>query len=860
MSLPTTALRASSPWRKSRTGFVRRALVATVVVVAAGCASSASFRNGKQAERERNYDRAVIEYTRALQDRPHDRDAQLGLDRAKLRAAQTHYADGRRLAGLSRWEDALAEYQIAYDLNPTAGDIERELRETRNRVRMKLAAREEGQTELEALIDRTRDAAPPGLDIPRGIALPDSVVFREASARAVFSSLGQFGDVNVVFDPAFRDALISIDLRDTTFDTAVASVAASTRNFFRVTAPRTVTIIPDTPAKRREYEEEIVRTFYLSNADVAETIDLLRLVIDLRRLAPVTATNSISIKDTPERIEAAARLLKAIDKARAEVIIEVQLLEADRQTLREYGLQFATPGSPGINSELGIINDGLTLDDVWRLSGADVFVANLPSLFVRLLESHSNTRILANPHLRTSDGVTAEARFGERVPVPVTTFTPIAAGGISQQPITSFNYENIGVNIEITPRIHHNDEVSLSLGVEISNISGTGFGDLPQFGNRAITTTIRLRDGETNILAGLIRDDERETLEGIPGLSSVPVLGRLFGRNKTETQETDIVLTLTPHIIRVLDLDETDLLPFRVGPGRRLVRGGRSRPAATATPGAAAAAAPRAGAGHATRHPGAGDPADPAWSLVHLDPRPERTQAFHEVGVPALDRFKRADPALSIRRERRGDEGHPRSQVARVEMASFQSARAIDDHAVGIAQEEVRAHPAELFEREQSQLVHPVVYQRPALGLRREHAHEAHHVAREPRPRRRGNLPDAPRRRRGNAQPRVIHPTVERHPLQHRRDRLQVSAARPAHLDHAAGDRGDDSPAPGLDVVPLEPVRHPGERRATSHSNRGGPGALDVDPHAPQAGAQLDHVRLGSGVADLGHTIRGGRR
>ena len=238
---------------------------------------------------QRDYDLAVVEYTRALQEDPGDRDAQLALDRAKMRAAEAHYAEGRRLSRLSQWEAALAEYQIAHDLNPTVGDVARELRDTRHKVRTKLAARKEGQTELEALIDRTRDAAPPGLDLPRGIALPDSVVFRESSARDVFSALGQFGGVNVIFDPAFRDSIVSIDLRATTFDTAVASLAASTQNFFRVTAPHTVTIIPDTPAKRREYEEEIVRTFYLSNANVAETIDLLRLVIDLRRLAPVTA-------------------------------------------------------------------------------------------------------------------------------------------------------------------------------------------------------------------------------------------------------------------------------------------------------------------------------------------------------------------------------------------------------------------------------------------------------------------------------------------------------------------------------------------------------------------------------------------
>ena len=539
-------------------------LACAAVVSLSGCVTSTAFRAGQAAEQLRNYDAAVVEYTRAVRAKPEDRKAQQALQRAKIRAAQTHYAEGRHLASLGRYEEALAAYQVAYELNPTFSDAERELRETRLKVQTKLAAREKGSTDLETLINRTSAAPPPGLDLPKDIRLPNSVVFRNARARDVFSSLGQFANINIIFDTTFRDSIISIDLRGSTFDAALAAVTRSTRNFFRVTAENSVTIIPDTPVKRREYEEEIIRTFYLSNADITETIDLLRLVIDLRRLAPITATNAISIKDTPERIEAAAKLINAIDKARAEVVIEVQLLEVDRVTLREYGLQFASLGSTGIESSLDINDSGLTLDDLKGLSRSDVFVASLPSLFFRLLEKNSKTRILANPHLRTSDGVTAEARFGERVPVPVTTFTPFATGGVSQQPITSFNYENIGVNIDITPRIHHNDEVSLSLGVEISSISGTGFGDLPKFGNRSINTTIRLYDGETNILAGLIRDDERETLEGLPGLNKIPVVGRLFGRNRTETQETDIVLTLTPHIIRVLQLDEEDLLPFRV--------------------------------------------------------------------------------------------------------------------------------------------------------------------------------------------------------------------------------------------------------------------------------------------------------
>lgn len=530
-----------------------------------GCASSALFRAAQQAERQQNYDQAIADYTRAIQENPSDRDSQLALERVKLRSAETHFTEGRRLLRLMQWEDALAEFTLAYELNPTNGDVERELRATQQIVYAELTELTERQTALEVLIDKTRYVPPPDVGLLQNINLPDSVVFRDASVRSVLSALGQLGNVNVIFDPGFRDSTISVDLRNNSFVEALTSVTGSTQNFFRATAPRTITVVPDTPIKRREYEEEVVRTFYLSNADISETIDLLRLVIDLRRIAPVTATNAISIKDTPERINAAAKLLKAIDKARAEVVIEVQLLEADRQIVRDYGLPFSSPGSIGIESSIGLAESaGRTLEAIASLTGSGLFIANLPSLFVRMLESHSNTRILANPQLRTSDGVTAEARFGERVPVPVTTFTPIAAGGISQQPITSFNYENIGVNIEITPRIHHNDEVSLTLRIEISNISGTGYGDLPQFGSREITTTIRLMDGETSILAGLIRDNEREVIEGIPGLSSVPIIGRLFGRNKTETQETDIVLTLTPHVIRGLDLNEEDLLPFRI--------------------------------------------------------------------------------------------------------------------------------------------------------------------------------------------------------------------------------------------------------------------------------------------------------
>jgi general secretion pathway protein D len=538
-------------------------------LTAAGCAAATASRHARAAEQQQDYDRAVVEYTKAVRLHPDDPDARLGLERAKLRAGQDHFQRGRRLAATGKYDQALVEYELAAEMNPTSGDIEDELRATRNKLRAKIAVAREGKTELQTLIERARDLPPPGLDLPPNVKMPASLTFRDASSRDVFTTIARFGDISLIFDPAFRENAITVDLRNATLEDALNTVAGATRTFFRVAAAKTVVVIPDTPAKRREYEEEVVRTFYLSNADLKETMDLLRMVLDARRVSPTTGTNAITVKDTPERIAAVGRVLSAIDKARPEVIIDVELLEVDRTRLLEYGLQIASPTSgsapTGINGSAAINPNPITLKALRNLSQSDVILANFPALYYRLLKTDANTRTLANPQLRTSEGMPATARFGERVPVPVTTFAPIATGGTPQQPITSFQYENIGVNLDLTPRTHHDDDITLNLKVAVTSISGSGFGGLPTFGNREITTVIRLRDGETNMLAGLIRDDERHSLEGIPGLSDIPVVGRLFAHTTKTTDQTDIILTLTPHIIRVLDLTEADLRPFRVG-------------------------------------------------------------------------------------------------------------------------------------------------------------------------------------------------------------------------------------------------------------------------------------------------------
>ena len=312
-------------------------------------------------------------------------------------------------------------------------------------------------------------------------------------------------------------------------------------------------VVPDTATKRREFEQQVVKTLFLSNADLKETIDLLRVVLGARRVAPLPGTNALTINDTPDRVAAAERIVAIVDKRRAEIVVDVQILEVSRNKLKEYGI-YLTSGLDASGHRGDRLRDlprpHATNPSDGPYDRDNLVVTSLPGAVVRLLETDTSTRLLANPQLRVSEGETAQARFGDQVPVPVTTFTAIASGGIAQQPITSFEYKNVGVNIDITPRAHHDDEVSLLLKLEISAVGAAGYQGLPTFNSRTVNSTIRLRDGETNMLAGLILDNERRGLTGLPGVASIPFIGRLFAKNKDEAQQTDIVMTLTPHVIR----------------------------------------------------------------------------------------------------------------------------------------------------------------------------------------------------------------------------------------------------------------------------------------------------------------------
>jgi general secretion pathway protein D len=560
----------------------RFALVVAAATVAA-CASSGAYHAGRRAEAREDYNRAVLEFARAVKKDPNNLTYRKSLERARLRASEAHAIEARRLAARGLLKEALDEMRLAADLRPDSSALAEELHA--------LEARR-GQADTGAAIaaikERARESLLPGLDLDEAARAPISLRFPNASLKDTYMALGKAVGVNFVFDPQFQDTTIeNFEVHDVPFEQALKALATYGRTFHVVADSKVITVVPDTASKRREYEQQVVKTLFVSNADLREVIDVLRIVLGSRRIAPMPTQNAITINDTPDKVMAAERIVDILDKKRAEVVVEVELLEVNRSRLDDYGIELTTNAKdgggitglifpspvklPSIPKEgqgaISGVTPPITLKDNPYEPG-NLLVSNLPGVIYRLLKTDSSTRLLANPRLRTSEGQTAQARFGDKIPVPITTFTPIATGGINQQPFTSFDYKDVGVNIDITPRVHHDGEVSLGLKLDISSLATSiglaGVQGVPTFNSRTVTSQIRLKDGETSVLAGLISDNERKSLSGIPGLASLPVVGQLFARNKREITQTDIILTLTPRIVMRPEITLEDLRSFHL--------------------------------------------------------------------------------------------------------------------------------------------------------------------------------------------------------------------------------------------------------------------------------------------------------
>ena len=620
-------------WGGGNPGPGRCVTLLACALVIAGCAAGRAFRSAESAARGGNWDAAVEYYRLALQDAPDRPEYRIALERAMLNAARAHMAAARELEAAGNLSGALIEYRQAYALDPSNGEAGVRIANLQQELRARIEAAR-APAPIEAMREQARQESQPPLLDPASEELL-VLEFADANLRDILEFLGEASGINVTYDEDFEDEPASLNLVDVTFEEALVHLLSSYGAFYKVINPTTIVVVPATPQKRAQYDEQAIRTFYISHGDVEELVALLTAVIRTPEMSVApqfvanTTANSLTVRASTSVLGIVEQVLEANDKPRAEIIIDVEILEVNRERAKQYGLDlsqyslgavFSPEGPPGgvaaaaegdngaTTSESGSSGGFFNLNTISRgVSIADFYTA-IPAAVVNFLEQDTNTRLIAQPQLRGQEGTELTLNLGQEIPVPTTAFTPLAAGGASFNPLTSYTYRPIGVIISMTPRVTYENEIILELEVENSTLGPSllvAGQSLPTFGTRNVVTRLRLRDGESNLLAGLLREQDRQTLKGIPGLMNVPILGRLFSSNDQSVTTTDIVMLLTPRIVRGHELTQQDLSPIHIGTQGNI--GVTGPPPSISTAPTAPAPAPVA----TTPVPGTGQAGDP---------------------------------------------------------------------------------------------------------------------------------------------------------------------------------------------------------------------------------------------------------
>ena len=551
--------------------------VVALMMGAVGCSTAKQTADeGEDAFEHQNWDAAVYHYLQALAEDPENVEYKMQLAFARQKAAQKHFDNGMMLRKLGRLLAARNELQMAVQLDPSNQYAEQVLEDVIEE--MEILSTPDGARELERMKEEARQAKvkPPVLDPtsdePITLNFP-----RPKPIKEIYNAIGKAYGFNVLFDPKLKDDRLAIELRDLSAEQALEMVMQGAGHFYKVLDENSIIIAEDTPQNRREYEDLVIKTFFLSNADVKDIDKLLRSLIEARRLSTNEQLNAITLRDTADKVAIAEKLIRINDKAKAEVLIDVEILIMATSKNSNIGTALSTY-SFNLGLDTASINpdapDGtLGLDDFANISRGDWFI-NVPSILINLAKSSGEAEVLAQPQLRISEGEKASLMIGDQVPIPVTSFNTGYQGSPGTvTPITSFQYRDVGIQIEVEPRVHHNREITLDLKVEISNVGETvtvGETDAITIGTRTITSVIRLKSGETSLLAGLIRRDKTKGVTKTPLLGDIPFLGRLFRNETTTDKNTDLVLTLTPQIIRFPDITEEDLAPVWVGTESRI--------------------------------------------------------------------------------------------------------------------------------------------------------------------------------------------------------------------------------------------------------------------------------------------------
>ncbi len=542
------------------------------------------YTEARKAELQKDYDRALELVEQARIEYPKDHRYELSARRLRFVAAQSHVDSGRRLRDAGQLEEALLEFQRGVEIDPSLTVAAQQLRRTLDLIRKRNGGGEEEAEEDEALsaveLDRVRRTQmidslrePPVLE-PLSDQ-PIDIMMSEDS-KVVLETIGKLAGVNVIFDPEFSGTEIDISIQNATLSEALDYVGLQAKTFWKAISHNAIFITDDNTNKRRDYEEEVVKTIYLNNVatpqELQEITTAIRGLTDIRRMFPVSSMNALVIRATESKLALAEKVIHDIDKARPEVIIDVLVLEVSTTLSRELGISPVSGGANGINLPVAFARGGdggsIPLSELNTVRGSD-FSTTLPGAQLTALFSSSDTNLLQSPRIRVSDNQQATLRIGDRIPIATGSFQP-GIGGVGINPLvnTQFTFTDVGVNIDIQPKVHNDREISMHVQIEISNVRD--FVDIggiqqPIIGQRTIEHDIRLEEGEASILGGLNQSQLFKTKSGVPFLGELPLIGKLFSISKVDRNENEILIALIPHIVRLPTIEQSNLKSIASG-------------------------------------------------------------------------------------------------------------------------------------------------------------------------------------------------------------------------------------------------------------------------------------------------------
>ncbi len=581
----------------------RRPLLTVALLLALGPGCATAYRQGRDEAEKGNWDMAVARFTKALAHDPDNIRYKLALQNARVAASRFHYDEAKKALAANDLDKAADSLDIANKYDPGNRSVSDELIILRHRIQ-KREEEQERRADFEAMKARAQAVKVPLPVLSPRSPVPVVIKYTDASLQKILESLGKLAGVNILFDEGYHDKKYTVNLTGVTFQEALDQITMVNRLFYKVLDQNTLIIVTESRAKRTAYDELLFRTFYLQNAEVQDTVNLVKTLAKITTAAGNLNLGAISVLGTVDQLALAAKIIDANDKARGEVMIEVEILNVDRDRLKQYGLQLSNYGASVSFLPSGDPNEsagGLTSVRAHLLSSFNLadFVVKIPTtILTQFIETDSNSRILAAPKLRAAEGKKATLKIGQEVPVPVTTFQATNTGAGTFSPATSFQYKNVGVQLDITPKVSASGDITLELAAEFSLLGAVtqvgSSGDLPTFLTRNVTGTLRLRDGETSLIGGLLQSEESDSLSGVFGLQSVPILNKIFTNRKRSAHSSEILISITPHIVRGPKLTEGDMIPLGVGTQEVPKVEGAHPPIFGAEPAAPAAPAPGA--------------------------------------------------------------------------------------------------------------------------------------------------------------------------------------------------------------------------------------------------------------------------